>query len=136
MSRALFSILILILFLTNVPICSAEVPELFREPSFNAATLAIAVNRFVAIGEYDTVKELAALCTGRQFVETNHGWLNVYQRIGWVCRVLYVPKGHEPLRPPPDGIYVKLPNASIPLQTWPLFPVVLSGKTYFVLSEL
>jgi hypothetical protein len=143
-------ILMLILFLTNVPLCSAEVPELFREPSFNAATLAIAVNHFVAIGEEATVKELATLSVGKEFVEVhpaakpraavvdappNYGWISIHERIGWVCRALFVPKGREPLRPPAYGALWVLPYGSMPLGRWPLFPVALSGSTYFVLSE-
>lgn len=134
MPRLLFPILILILFMTNVSVCSANAPALFRQQAFNAATLAMAVNHFVDIGEEATVKELDTLAATGDVVHRNGGIFNIHERIGWVCRVLFAPKGQKPLRPPMYGALV-LPYASMPLERWPLFPVVLSGNTYFVLSE-
>jgi hypothetical protein len=128
------AIFAVILFLTNVSICTADVPALFRQQAFNAATLAMAVNHFVAIGEDATVKELDTLAAKGDVVHRNGGIFNIHERIGWVCRVLFAPKGQKPLRPPRYGA-LALPYASMPLERWSLFPLVLSGDTHFVLSE-
>ena len=122
--------LILISSVTTLGICHADAPKLFRERPFNAATLAIAVNHFVAVGQEAAIKELAELGTAEPLRD------GVYpaERVGWMCRVLFEPKGHEPLRPPMYGA-LQLPYKSMPLAKWPLFPVALSGSSYFVLSE-
>jgi hypothetical protein len=103
----------------------ANAPLLFQEYWFDASKLAEAVNHFVALGEDAAVEELMALAAD----------INLRGRIGWVCRVLFIPRGRKPLRPPMYGGYPFLPVASMPLERWPLFPVVRSGSTYFVLGE-
>jgi hypothetical protein len=105
-------------------------PRLFSERSFNAATLAEAVNHYVALGEEAAVKELLSL--GQP--DDTLGSIDVNERIGWVCRILFEPKGDAPLRPPMFG-GLSLPCRTMPLTRWPLYPVVLSGSSYFVLSE-
>jgi hypothetical protein len=108
---------------------TAEVPALFREQAFTCATLAEAVNHYVALGEAAAARELASLA-GHDEV----GGLDLNERVGWVCRILFQPKGTKPLQPPAFGA-LALPYNSMPLSRWPLFPVALSGSTYFVLSE-
>jgi hypothetical protein len=124
-------ILSIILLVMSPAHSRAEIPRLFRETSFNSATLAAAVNHFVAIGEEATVKELVALSAkppaGREWVTD--------ERIGWVCRILFAPKGQKPLRPPMYGALAFVPDESMPPERWPLFPVALSGETYFVLGQ-
>jgi hypothetical protein len=119
-------------------VAAAEVPKLFREQSFNCATLAEAVNHFVAIGEEAAAKELEALSMERQDPHHNKilepGGINYDERIRWVCRILFQPRGDEPLRQPYYG-GLKLPWLSMPLKSWPLYPVAASGSSYFILSE-
>src|SRR6266540_993299 len=78
------------------------VPEFFRERSFTATTLADAANHFVGIGEEAAIKELQKLATPKN--EALHRAFSMRQRIGWVCRVLFAPKGQEPLREPMFGV--------------------------------
>jgi len=114
----------------------AEVPKLFTQKSFTSANIAEAVNRYVAIGEASAVKELQQLAA--QDPNANDNFLskgfNVKERAGWVCRILYEPNGHTPLRAPRFG-ELALPEKSMPAEKWPLYPVVLSGSTYFVLKQ-
>jgi hypothetical protein len=56
------------------------------------------------------------------------------ERIGWVCRILFEAKRDEPLREPRFG-GLHLPWKSMPLKSWPLYPVACSGSSYFILSE-
>ena len=51
-----------------------------------------------------------------------------------MCRVLFEPKGQDSLRQPMYGA-LDLPWNSMPLTKWPLYPVALSGSSYFVLSD-
>jgi hypothetical protein len=114
----------------------ANAPSLFQEYWFDAAKLADAVNYFVALGEDAAAEELIALAAEREAIDPLLGRsINIHERIGWVCRVLFVPRGQKPLRPPRYGALPRLPDDSMPLERWPLFPVVLSSTTYFVLSE-
>jgi hypothetical protein len=76
-------------------------PTLFRESSFTSATLAVTVNQFVAMGENRTVKELNALIPDP--LPDLDQYFGVGERIGWVCRVLFEPKGRKPLHEPGFG---------------------------------
>lgn len=109
------------------------VPVLFTERPYTAATLAEAVNHFVDLGEDAAVRELHRLCTW-WFADIGRGF-DVDERIGWVCRILFEPKGRDPLRQPFFGALRGLPWPSMPLQQWPLYPVARSGSSYFVLGE-
>jgi hypothetical protein len=114
----------------------AEVPKLFSQKNFTSANIAEAVNRYVAIGEASAVKELQQLAA--QDISENDNFLSkgfsVKERVGWVCRILYEPKGHSPLRAPEFG-ELPLPEKSMPAEKWPLYPLALSGTTYVVLKQ-
>ena len=114
----------------------AEVPTLFTQKAFTSANIAEAVNRYVAIGEESAVKELQQLAAADTSENDNFlsKGFNVRERAGWVCRILYEPKGHSPLRAPKFG-ELALPEKSMPAEKWPLYPVALSGSTYIVLKQ-
>lgn len=117
------------------PLCLAEVPRLFREKEFTAASFAEAVNHYVALKEDAAVEELQGLALDgeKDFTKHNGAW-SVNERLGWMCRVLFMSTGDKPLRPPGFG-GLSLPWSTMPLESWPSYPVALSGSTYFVLSE-
>src|SRR5260221_2502354 len=79
-----------------------EVPKLFSQKSFTSANIAEAVNRYVAIGEAASAKEMEQLAAqenaedGRVLGKV----LNVNERIGWWCRIPYGPNVHSPVRAP------------------------------------
>jgi hypothetical protein len=105
---------------------------LFREKAFSCATLAEAVNHYIGLGEKPALKALES-----EILDWDADYKNGFsrnERIGWVCRILFQPKGKEPLRGPAFGGH-HLPWNSMPLTKWPLHPVACSGSTYFVLSE-
>jgi len=114
----------------------AEVPKLFTQKQFTAANIAEAVNRYVAIGETSAVKELQQVAA--QDTSENDNFLgkgfSVKERVAWVCRILYEPKGRTPLRAPRFG-ELALPEKSMPAEKWPLYPLALSGSTYVVLKQ-
>ena len=112
----------------------AEVPQLFRERSFNAAILAEAVNHFVALGEEASVRELDELAPGSDHQADFKNGFSHAERVGWVCRILFQPKGDKALRPPAYG-GLRLPHLSMPFASWPLYPVAASGDSFFVISE-
>ena len=123
-------ILLLVIFVASP--CYAETPKLFREKPFTCAVLAEAVNHYVALGEKAAVKELEDLVSDweKDFKQD----FSRNERIGWVCRILFQPKEKEPLREPAFGGLL-IPHRSMPLKTWPFFPVASSGRSYFVLSQ-
>lgn len=127
--------IILVLLTTFLVACGA-VPSLFQEKAFSAASFAEAVNHFVTLGEDGAVQELRGLALDHSTdfaVYGNRGW-SVNERIGWMCRVLFEAKPNEPVHPPRFGA-LRLPYHTMPEKSWPLYPVALSGSTYFVLSE-
>lgn len=123
--------LCVVILLTADP-CRAELPALFREKAFTCASLAEAVNHYVALGEKEGLKELKSAS-----LDWNTNRLDRFsrnERIGWVCRILFEPRGKEPLRGPAYG-GLSLPRNTMSLSRWPLYPVAHSGSTYFVLAE-
>jgi hypothetical protein len=122
--------------------CCGQSPRFFQENAFTSASFAEAVNHFVRIGEAAAVKELNELADG---TERTNGF-SVKVRVGLICRVLFQPQGSEAIRPPAYGFLMELGSIGLPptfpssswtniSRNWPLYPVALSGSTYFVLSE-
>lgn len=113
-----------------------EVPKLFSQKSFTSANIAEAVNRYVAIGEAASAKEMEQLAAQEDAMDESFlgKGFSVNERIGWVCRILYEPKGHSPLRAPKFGV-LPLPEKTMPVEKWPLYPVAVSGSTYIVLRQ-
>jgi hypothetical protein len=112
-----------------------SLPGLFREKSFTCVTLAEAVNHYVDLGEEAASKELEALAWSGILgddQESATGRFSRYERITWVCRILFAPKGSSPLRPAALGAPC---FPSVALTAWPLFPVAAAGTSYFVLSQ-
>jgi hypothetical protein len=128
--------ILIYLMLMTLGICQAEVPKLFSEKPFNSVTLAEAVNHYVTIGETATIVELQQLAaqekSGGDFF-SSHGF-SLGERIAWVCRILYEPRGHSPLRAPKFGV-LSIPERTMPIEKWPLYPVALTGSTYVVLNQ-
>ena len=129
-------ILLLVMTLGTV---RAEVPKLFRERAFNCVTLADAVNHFVGLGEDAAVKELEQLSEVEAAeAKKNRGFdtrgFSINERIGWVCRILFEPKDGTYIRAPMFG-KLDVPERYMPIAKWPLYPLALSGSTYFVLAE-
>jgi hypothetical protein len=133
-------------------ICQAEVPKLLTERVFTPATLAEAVNHYVALGEEATFKELKAFIA-EDATHTNYLFNRGYsvdERIGWIFRILYEPRMGASMIVPKTGVVIPgrlitmrapmfgilgLPEKSMPAEIWPLYPLALSGSTYIVLKE-
>jgi hypothetical protein len=131
--------LFILLFVMTMGTVRADVPKLFRERAFTCVTLADAVNHFVGIGEDAAVKELDELAMQEVAdADQNRGFnirgFSINERIGWVCRILFEPKNGPYIRAPKFG-KLDIPEKYMPISKWPLFPVVLSGSTYFVMAE-
>ncbi len=128
--------ILIYLMLMTMGICRAEIPKLFTEKPFNSVTLAEAVNHYVAIGETATIMELQQLAAQEKSDDNyfaSHGYC-LGERISWVCRILYEPRGHSPLRGPKFGT-LSIPERTMPLEKWPLYPLAISGSTYVVLNQ-
>jgi hypothetical protein len=134
-------------------ICQAEVPKLLTERAFNSASLAEAANHYIAIGEQATFNELEAFIaddSARTNNPLNRGY-SVDERIAWIFRIVYVPKDPIPMRVAKTGAWIpgviiplrapnfgwlQIPEASMPAENWPLYPLALSGSTFVVLKEI
>jgi hypothetical protein len=131
--------LFILLFVMTLGTVRAEIPELFRERAFNCVTLEDAANHFVGLGEDAAVKELEQLSEVEAAeAKNNRGFdtrgFSINERIGWVCRILFEPKNGPYIRAPEFG-KLDIPERYMPIAKWPLYPVVLSGSTYFVMAE-
>jgi hypothetical protein len=133
-------------------ICQAEVPKLLTERTFNSASLAEAANHFIDIGEQATFHELEtfiAVDSARTNNPPSRGY-SVDERIAWIFRIIYVPEDPIPMRVAKTGAWIpgiiiplrapnfgwlQIPEASMPVENWPLYPLALSGSTYVVLKE-
>ena len=93
--------------------------------------IAEAVNHFVALGKRDGLAELRGLAS----IRNSAGYVDGYDRFGYVCRILFLPKESEPLREPAFGRLDDLPWELTADKDWPLFPVAVWGSSYFVLDE-
>jgi len=122
---------IIVGLLLTLQVAYGGVPRLFQEREFTAASFAEAVNHFVALGEDAAVQELRGLTTNT--VADFQREFSLNERVGWMCRVLFEAKA-ESLRAPRFGA-LRLPHHTMPDRSWPLYPVALSGSSYFVLSE-
>jgi len=120
--------------LLNVGCRAPATPQLFLQKTFTAASFAEAANHFVNLGEGAAVRQLRGLALDQRKDLTEHDGWSVNERIGWMCRVLFEEKTNTFIRPPGFG-ELSLPWNTMPLTSWPLYPVALSGSTYFVLSE-
>lgn len=124
---------IVLLLMAIAPVSArAETPKLFLEKAFSCATLAEACNHFIDLGEAAAIKELKSLTMDD--VPERALEFSTNERTSWVCRIMFLPKWKQPLRPPAFG-GLGLPVKSMPLAKWPLFPVARSGLSYFVLGE-
>ena len=86
-----------------------QAPLLFKQKQFDSVILAKAINYYIELGEKQSLIELQAL--SRDDFDFANGF-DINERIGWVCRVLYVAKNGVPLRPPAFG-GLSLPRNSI-----------------------
>lgn len=115
-------------FLVALP-CSANPPRFVTEREFSCKDTADAVNYYVRLGEKDATKEMTA-----DTAKARRRDLKA-RRICFVCRVLFEPRGKEPLDRPVFGLLDTLPEATMPREKWPRFPIVESGSSFFLLSE-
>jgi hypothetical protein len=132
---ARFVLVAIATFIAATP-CQAEIPKLFREKEFTCVTLAEAVNQYIGLGEEAAAKEFDSIVPDQksEFKLSGESGFTLKTRVAWVCRIVFQPKENEPLRPPLYGA-LRLPWNSMPLKSWPLYPISASGSTYFVLSE-
>lgn len=94
--------------------------------------LAVAANRYIALGEERTVQELKAAC---EKARKPYGVdLRLSEQIGWLCRLLYAPRPGHPLRAPGFGA-LGLPFNTMPSADWPLYPLTESAGVFFILAE-
>ena len=108
-----------------------DLPKILTQKTFDSRGRAVAANYFMAMGEEGAAKKIAFLATNAGSNRLRTHWKH---RLGWMCRILYEPKGKEPLRMGGFGSPF-IPYRTMPLEQWPHFPLVLSGDTYFVLVE-
>ena len=109
-----------------------NLPKFMTEKDFTCAMFAEAINHYVDMGEAKAIAALKSYADAKPRVEAED---QTHRRMAFICRVLFEPKEKAPLRPPAFGGLTDLPNNSMPLEKWPLYPIVHAGDSYFVLAE-
>jgi hypothetical protein len=131
-----------IIFFSCLALPPLESPDLFVRKEFNSRDLALAANYFIIMGPKQASLKLASLGKST-FMDFQRAAGNgnrkgigfsLNSRIGWMCRILYEPVGIDRLRPPSFG-GLWLPTSTMPAASWPHYPLVLSGNTFFVLAD-
>ena len=108
-----------------------RIPRLFSMSHVDSAALANAANYYISMGEENAIQELLKL---KDHESVELGEIELNMRIGWLCRILYLPPESGSFRPFPMGGLL-LPHETMPIEKWPLFPIVKSGDTFAVLSR-
>ena len=108
----------------------SHIPLLFRQEKFNAAMLADAVNYYIAIGEKETIHQLTMLDPDP--TKDHRGRIYLTERIDWVCRILFQPKNNKAISVSVGEI--DGPYSAFLYKKWPLYPVIHSGNSYFVMG--
>jgi hypothetical protein len=101
--------------------------QLLGKGETDPAAFAEAVNHYVDLGEDAAVKELKKIGSVKTWDEEGKA-----RAAAFLCRVLYQPKKKEPLRPPSFGVIFEIPPMDD--AKWPLYPVIRSGDTHFILG--
>jgi hypothetical protein len=106
----------------------AQVPDvLFAPQKLSCRDWTEVANYYIDLGEDKAVDSLVQ--------ETiSHPKNKVNTRVCLICRILFQPKGKHPLRPPALGD-LSLPRMTMPLSSWPEFPLVQQDGVWFVLDE-
>lgn len=116
----------------------ADEPELFRRGDIDAAILADAINHYVAVGEERAKVELAALAPDVPDPVSKFGELSkadLANRVSYMCLILWPVKPGASRRPPGFGGLPFVDGHFGGSPDWPLFPVIMAGHSYFVLSD-
>ena len=129
--KSLLNVLWVLLAVTSAQ-ANDVVPDLFTKEQFNAATMAQAANHYIGLGEVKAIEALKAL--EEDHVAAIDEGINTNERIGWICRIIFLGKEGKPLRQPQYG-GLRLPYLTMPLERWPLYPIAQSDQVFFVLSE-
>ena len=108
-----------------------DVPDFLTSENFSSASLARAVNHYVAMGEAASVRELRKM--GKIAEEMDHWDLPLENRVFWLTRVLFEEKA-APLRGPMLGWLFMLPREAHRSGSLPYFPLVEQDGVFFVLS--
>lgn len=88
-------------------------------------------NSYIAMGEE---KAMAGLIERSKRTQNGGDRINFNTRTCLMARLLFEPKGSEPLRGPRIGAFM-LPNQSMPLKDWPTYPFVIQDGVAFLMSE-
>src|SRR5436305_1046352 len=92
--------------------CSADPPRFVTKDKFSCKDIADAVNYYVGIGETKAVQEMRAVTDDADPLDPK------CIRVCMLCRILFEPRGKEPLRAPLLGM-LDLPTNAMPNRGWP-----------------
>ncbi len=129
-TRFLFFIGLLLVAIVPLRTRAGTVPLVPAHPT--CFELAAAGNHFIALGEEGAVTEITRYWNKVQndfSVESS-----AREQIGWICRMIFVPKPKAVLRRPMFGGHW-LPLDSFQDTDWPYYPLAESRGIFFVLAE-
>jgi hypothetical protein len=104
--------------------------EILSVKEFGPDVLARSANELIGLGEDKAVKFLMGLKAPIAWTDKNG--IDIRERIGWLCRLIFESKDEKPLRFP---LFGRLGPPDLPGEKWPKYPLCISNGLIFVLAE-
>ena len=116
---------------SGTDISGVTLPILENSQTLHPQVLAISANILIAVGKEKAVdyllKQSQKLRSGDVYGDIND------IKISWLCRLIFESVNDQPLRAPNFG-GLDLPYKSMPLSSWPKYPLAVSDGCIFVLG--
>jgi len=106
-------------------------PDFYKKEQIDPASLAVAANHFIGLGEDQAVKELLSQANE---LEKQSDHTSEHYHLLWICRVIFEGRG-APISSPKLGGLDSLPEDEMTARDWPQIPLVESQGVYFLLSD-
>jgi len=113
---------------------SVQTPDLPLPTNPTCFDLARVANKFIALGEEGTVKELERLCKASD-QDPFSGW-DMDEQVTTLCRIIFKPKEGMKMRGPDSGgLLFGMPLQSMKQEDWPLYPLAESDGVFLMLPR-
>ncbi len=121
-----------VFFVLIAVIGAQDLPRLLTSSDYTPADLATAANHFIKMGPEKAIHEMNRIAMDKK---DGDGGFSRQERLLWICRLVFVPKENSGIGPPRLGSGAGPPK-SMPLKHWPLYPLMRTGKSHFLIGEL
>ncbi|MBS1715101.1 MAG: hypothetical protein JST30_12275 [Armatimonadetes bacterium] len=111
---------------------SGPIDTVFLKRSWTCGSVALAANAYIDMGEERAVADLTV--RGGRGQKLDYMPMATAVRACHLCRVLFTGRNGKALRAPKLGV-IRLPHRSMPLSSWPEFPMAQQDGVWFELGN-